>query len=168
MKILEVYVDGSSKPNPGKGTCAYVILDGKTILHEETFSSEDSTNNIMELTAVIKALKYVEEHYAEHRVYLYTDSQYVQLGITSWLPGWKKRGWRTSAKKEVSNKQLWIELDKLYSKLTVHFQWVRGHSGNKWNVYVDNLCEIKHSENGKEKSSEEDTSIYGGQESKTD
>lgn len=150
MKILEIYSDGSAKPNPGKGTGAYVILEGKTILHEEAFSSEDSTNNIMELSAVIRALRYVEKHHKDCRVYLYTDSQYVQLGITSWLANWKKRGWRTSAKKAVSNKHLWQELDALYSKLTVHFQWVRGHSGNKWNVYVDNLCELKHSENGEE------------------
>lgn len=151
MKIIEVYCDGSSKPNPGRGTAAYVILEGNKILNEATFSLEDSTNNIMELTAVIKALEHINIHYKDHRVYLYTDSQYVQLGITSWLANWKKRGWKTSANKQVSNKALWQELDKLYSKVTVHFQWVRGHSGNTWNTYVDNLCEIKHQEtNGKE------------------
>jgi len=144
MKVIEIYTDGSSKPNPGPGTGAYIVIDGKKVIYEESFYCEDSTNNIMELTAVIKALEYVDKNYPDYRVYLSTDSQYVQLGITEWLVGWKKRNWKTSANKPVSNRELWQELDKLYNKLTVHFNWVRGHSGNKWNEHVDKLCETKY------------------------
>lgn len=151
MEILEIYTDGSASPNPGAGVAAFVVLKGKNKLHEEVFSSEDATNNIMELTAVIKALEFVDKDYKEHRVYVYTDSQYVQMGITEWLTNWKKRNWRTANGKAVSNKELWQQLDKLCSKITTHFQWIRGHNGNKWNSHVDAMCTEQHRKRSKQK-----------------
>ena len=145
MEILEIYCDGSAWPtNPGHGTCAFVIIKGNKKLHEKVFSSKDATNNIMEMTAVIKALEYVAANYKEHRVYIYTDSQYVQMGMSNWITNWKKRNWRTANNKPVSNKELWLQIDNLCNKVVTHFQWIRGHNGNRWNEYVDHLCVKEH------------------------
>lgn len=146
MKVIEIYTDGSSKPNPGPGTGAFVVVDGKKSIYEESFYLDDATNNITELNAVIKALRWAQENYPSHRIYLYTDSQYVQLGMTEHLPQWKKRNWKTSANTPVRNRELWEELDKLFSGLTVNLQWVRGHSDNKWNKHVDELCTAAYKE----------------------
>jgi ribonuclease HI len=143
MKIVEIYTDGSCTPNPGPGTCAYAIIEKDTVVRQEIFSSEDATNNIMEMTAVVKALEYCLRHHKDSRIYIHTDSQYIQLGISEWLPKWKANNWKTSAKKPVSNKELWNQIDDLNSQLKVSFQWVRGHSDNKWNNYVDKLCKTK-------------------------
>jgi len=141
MKTIEIYTDGSCTPNPGKGTCAFIVTDSREVLHQEGYVAEVATNNTMELTAVIKALQWIKANIRGNRVYIHMDSQYVQLGITEWIEGWKKRNWRTASRKPVANAELWIELDALKSVLpTVQFQWVKGHNNNKFNTMVDQLC----------------------------
>ena len=140
MKILEVYTDGSARPNPGDGSWAFCIVDKNKPLHFESGFIPDSTCNQMEMRAVINSLEYIINNgYDDCMIYLHTDSQYVQLGITNWIVKWKQNNFK-SANGTVKNIAMWKQLDKLSNKLTVHFQWVRGHSGNKWNEFVDKLC----------------------------
>lgn len=142
MKLYEIYTDGSYKPVIDIGTCAFIVIDGKRQLHIEGFKFPSTTNNQMELTGVIKALEWVEKNANGCRVYISTDSQYVQLGITTWIHNWKRKGWKTAAKKPVLNQELWRKLDDLKRKLPdVQFQWCRGHNGNKYNELVDQFCE---------------------------
>ena len=141
MKSLEIYTDGGCHPNPGFGACAFVVVEaGVTVVHQKAFKKEEATNNIMELSAVIAALHWVQHHHPTARIYINTDSQYVQMGITKWIEGWIKKGWRTSGKKDVKNKELWILLHGLTKKLDVHFQWVKGHAENRFNNLADELC----------------------------
>jgi ribonuclease HI len=144
MKIIEVYTDGSCAPtNPGPGACAYAIVDNNVLLRSEAFKFHESTNNIMELTAVIKALECCIQKYSDCDIYLFTDSQYVQKGMTEWGNKWKEKNWRNSSGKPVANKECWIQILDLQSKLRITPQWVRGHSGNPWNEFVDKLCSTK-------------------------
>lgn len=142
MKTIEIYTDGSCTPNPGVGTCAFIVTDSKQVLYQQGYKFPgQSTNNMMELSAVIKALEYVEKNHKDQRVYIHMDSQYVQLGLAEWLEGWKRKNWRTASKKPVANADLWQELDALKSRLSkVQFQWVKGHNNNKFNTLVDQLC----------------------------
>jgi len=141
MKNLEVFTDGGCRPNPGKGACAFVVIeDGHKQIHQGVMKQDDTTNNIMELSGVINALKWVKEHHISCRIYLNTDSQYVQLGITKWLLNWKRNNWRNAQGKPVANKELWQELATLTNQVEVHFQWVKGHSNNRWNNLADKLC----------------------------
>ena len=98
---------------------------------------DNTTNNRMELTAAIEALKYFED---KQTITLITDSKYVKDGIQSWIQNWKKNGWKTAAKKPVKNKELWIELDQLISRHTISWEWVKGHDGNKHNEKADYLA----------------------------
>lgn len=135
-KVVDIYTDGACKGNPGPGGWGALLRYGH---HErELFGGEASTtNNRMELTAVIRALEALRE---PCRVRLHTDSQYVQKGITEWLPNWKRRGWRTADGKPVKNADLWRELDALAGKHDIEWIWVRGHAGHDDNERADALA----------------------------
>lgn len=131
-----IYTDGACKGNPGKGGWGAVLqYKGKT---KELFGGEaETTNNRMELTAAIEALGALKKPCS---VKLYTDSKYVLQGITEWMANWKKRGWKTAAKKPVKNEDLWRELDAALAKHEVEWQWIKGHSGDVGNDKADELA----------------------------
>lgn len=134
--IVEIYTDGACRGNPGPGGWgASLRYNGK---QKDLYGSEqETTNNRMELMAVIQALESLSRPCA---VKVYTDSKYVLEGMTKWLPGWKKRGWKTSAKKPVKNVELWQRLDTIVQVNDVSWQWVKGHSGDDGNEYADMLA----------------------------
>lgn len=146
---LIVYTDGACSGNPGRGGWGCVIIDGN-----EVFSASGgevlTTNNRMELMAAISALTAVQQNdkWQGRPVLVNIDSQYVKNGITTWIKNWKKNGWRTSDKKSVKNKDLWEILDKLNTTLVVHWNWVKGHAGIKYNELCDELAR-KGAENAK-------------------
>ena len=141
---MEIYTDGACSGNPGKGGWAYIILnrEDKTEISRASGAEKLTTNNRMELTAVIKALQKTAGEYAEAEtaVSVHTDSQYVQQGISSWIINWKKNNWKTAAKQPVKNKDLWVELDTLNARLRPEWFWVKGHAGNKYNEECDRLA----------------------------
>ena len=131
-----VYTDGACKGNPGPGGWGALLRFGER--ERELFGGEaQTTNNRMELTAVIEALSVLEPG---SRVHLYTDSSYVKNGITTWIHSWKQRGWRTADKKPVKNVELWQRLDALAGQHDVHWHWVRGHDGDPGNERADELA----------------------------
>ena len=133
---VTIYSDGGSKPNPGPGGWAALLISGE---HEAEISGGEThtTNNQMELTAAIRALEALTR---PCEVDFYTDSQYLRQGITEWIKTWRKNGWMTSAKKPVLNKDLWIELHELTQKHQIKWHWTRGHAGDKFNERVDQLA----------------------------
>ena len=134
--MIKRYTDGSCIGNPGQGGWAAIILDdGKKT--EIKGSKKDTTNNQMELLAPIEALKKIPKG---SKVQIFTDSKYVKSGITEWIHNWKKNGWKTANKKEVSNKELWTELDQLNSEFEINWNWVKAHSTDKLNNEVDLLA----------------------------
>ena len=134
--MIKIYTDGSCIDNPGQGGWAAIILDeGKKT--EIKGSKKDTTNNQMELLAPIEALKKIPKG---SKVQIFTDSKYVKSGITEWIHNWKKNGWKTANKKEVSNKELWTELDQLNSEFEINWNWVKAHSTDKLNNEVDLLA----------------------------
>jgi ribonuclease HI len=135
-QTIEIFTDGACKGNPGKGGWGALLVYGD---HEkELFGGEaETTNNRMELTAVIRALESLKR---PCKVRLHTDSQYVQKGISEWITGWKRRGWRTSDNKPVKNIDLWQELDKLAAVHHVEWLWVKGHAGHDGNERADDLA----------------------------
>lgn len=145
-KELIVYTDGGCHGNPGPGGWGCVIIDEATKKGEEvSFSGGEklTTNNRMELNAVIVALSKIMELQENVTVSVYTDSQYVKNGITTWIKNWKKNGWKTADKKPVKNQELWISLDNLVQKMNVKWVWVKGHAGVYYNEVVDNLTQIE-------------------------
>jgi ribonuclease HI len=136
MAVVEIFSDGACKGNPGVGGWGALLRMGAN--EKELFGGEaNTTNNRMELKAVIKAL---EELTRPCDVVVHTDSQYVQKGISEWIHGWKAKGWRTADKKPVKNDDLWKELDKLAAMHKVDWRWVRGHSGHPENERADQLA----------------------------
>ena len=135
-ETVVIYTDGACKGNPGPGGWGAFLRWGD---HEkELFGGEpNTTNNRMELTAVIQALGSLKRDCA---VAVYTDSEYVKNGITTWIHGWKKRGWRTADNKPVKNIELWQRLDALVASHDVQWHWVRGHSGDPGNERADALA----------------------------
>jgi|TARA_B110000091_G_C13486358_1_gene338336 ribonuclease HI len=131
-KKITIYTDGACSGNPGKGGWAAVIIEDK---NEKTISGSEplTTNNRMELSAVINALKEV----GSAELDIYTDSKYVKNGIESWIKNWKINGWMTAAKQPVKNKDLWLELDTLVSEKVIGWKWVKGHSNDHYNTIVD-------------------------------
>ena len=131
-----VYTDGACKGNPGRGGWGALLRWGA---HEkELYGGEAlTTNNRMELTAVIEALSALKQSCP---VAVYTDSEYVRNGITTWIHNWKQRGWRTADKKPVKNVELWQRLDELASNHDVRWHWVRGHNGDPGNERADELA----------------------------
>ena len=135
MKI-KIYTDGACSGNPGKGGWGALIQEND---NEKKLSGSElnTTNNRMELTAVIKAL----EHYDEAReIEVFTDSKYVMQGITEWIKNWKNNHWKTSQKKDVKNKDLWVLLDTVSAKHDVKWSWVKGHAGDYGNEIADKLA----------------------------
>jgi ribonuclease HI len=134
-KVL-IYTDGACRGNPGPGGWGALLRYGE---HEKMLSGSEShtTNNRMELTAVIKALAALQK---PCEIELFTDSQYVQKGISTWIHSWKKQGWRTASKKHVKNADLWQTLDHEVVRHKVIWHWVKGHSGHPENDLVDQLA----------------------------
>ena len=135
--MITIYTDGACSGNPGVGGWGVVIIEDNK---NETFlngGENHTTNNKMELTAAIQALKTFEK---ESTITLITDSKYVKDGIQSWIENWKKNGWKTAAKKPVKNKELWIELDELIARHNITWEWVKGHAGNTHNEKADYLA----------------------------
>lgn len=136
MKEIEIFTDGACRGNPGPGGWGALLRHGST--EKELYGGEpDTTNNRMELTAAIRGLQSLKE---PCRVRLTTDSQYVRSGITSWLAGWKKKGWKTAARKPVKNVDLWQALDEQNQRHEVEWHWVKGHSGHRENDIADELA----------------------------
>lgn len=135
-QVVEVYTDGACKGNPGIGGWGVLLKHGRRT--RELFGGEPyTTNNRMELTAVIRALEALNR---KCLVKLHTDSQYVQQGITSWIHDWKKRGWKTAARKPVKNVDLWRQLDELAREHAIEWIWVKGHAGHDGNERADELA----------------------------
>ena len=138
MNKVEIFTDGACKGNPGPGGWGAILRYGTT--EKEIYgASKNTTNNIMELTAVIEALKNLNK---PCELIITTDSKYVKNGMTEWIHNWKKNGWRTAAKKEVKNKELWIELDSLIQIHSITWDWVKGHSGHPENERADLLANV--------------------------
>jgi ribonuclease HI len=135
---IEIFTDGGCSGNPGPGGWAYVLRADGVFEKEASGGSQATTNNRMELTAVIEALKACLA-YNPKKIIINTDSQYVRNGITSWVHKWKTNGWRTASKEPVKNKEYWVELDTLNSKLPVTYNWVKGHAGIELNERCDSL-----------------------------
>jgi len=143
--VIEVYTDGGCSGNPGPGAWAYVINACDKVVKNSGYS-EDTTNNRMELQAVIEALKAVRiirEYCSEGIVKVFTDSQYVKKGITEWIKRWEANGWRNSKKEPVKNIDLWRELRALSHDVKPLWEWVEGHSGNRLNEECDRLVREK-------------------------
>ncbi|MGD9952973.1 MAG: ribonuclease HI [Burkholderiales bacterium] len=135
-EVVTAYADGACKGNPGPGGWGVLLVQGGR--ERELHGGEPSTtNNRMELTAVIRALEAAQ---AGAKVVVYTDSQYVQKGITQWIHDWKRRGWRTAEKKPVKNQDLWTRLDALAHERLIEWHWVRGHAGHDGNERADALA----------------------------
>ena len=134
--MIKIYTDGACKGNPGVGGWGAIIMqDEKNI---ELFGGEnETTNNRMELMAVIMALKEISSNL---ELTIYTDSTYVQKGISEWIKNWKLNNWRSSSKKPVKNKDLWIELDEAVGSRKINWEWVKGHAGNEGNEKADELA----------------------------
>ena len=134
--VVEIFTDGACKGNPGPGGWGALLRLGDT--EKELYGGEHATtNNRMELTAAIRALQSLNRRCV---VKLHTDSQYVQKGISEWIIGWKKRGWKTADKKPVKNEDLWRELDVLAAQHDVDWIWVKGHAGHDGNERADALA----------------------------
>ncbi|MAJ96599.1 MAG: ribonuclease HI [SAR116 cluster bacterium] len=136
MNEVTIYTDGACSGNPGKGGWGAILINAKETKYMSG-SKQLTTNNQMELTATIEALKAILK---PSNIALYTDSQYVKNGITSWIFNWKKNGWKTANKKPVANKDLWIELEKYVDFHSVSWFWVKGHSGDHYNEIADELA----------------------------
>jgi ribonuclease HI len=136
MDKIEIYTDGACKGNPGVGGWGALLVAGTK--EKELFGGErDTTNNRMELMAVIRALGALKR---PCHIVLHTDSQYVLKGITEWITGWKAKGWKTAAKAPVKNVDLWQELDAAQLTHQIEWRWVRGHTGHPGNERADQLA----------------------------
>ena len=138
MNPVEIHTDGACKGNPGPGGWGVLLKSGSS--QKELFGGErETTNNRMELTAVIEALQALKR---PCKVALYLDSEYVRKGITEWIHGWKARGWRTAAKQPVKNVELWQRLDALVASSghQIDWHWVKGHAGDPGNERADALA----------------------------
>lgn len=133
---LEIWTDGACKHNPGPGGWGVLMRWGGHV-KEMCGGSVLTTNNQMELTAVIEALRAIRRPCP---IVLHLDSSYVKDGITGWIHNWKKHGWRTAAKKPVKNAELWQELDRLVAQHTIEWRWVKGHAGDPGNERADQLA----------------------------
>jgi len=136
MTRVDVYTDGACSGNPGPGGWGAILTSGDNE-REISGGEADTTNNRMELMAAIMALETMKRPVEVH---LHTDSTYVRDGITKWIHGWKKNGWRTAAKKPVKNADLWQRLEEAAGRHTVEWHWVKGHAGHPQNERADELA----------------------------
>jgi len=134
--LVQIFTDGACKGNPGPGGWGAIMKYGDHVKELNGYSAE-TTNNIMELTAVIEALKSLTR---PCKIILTTDSNYVKNGITEWIHGWKKKGWKTANKKPVKNKDYWQLLDAEVQRHHIEWKWVKGHSGHPENERADELA----------------------------
>ena len=138
MEKIEIYTDGACKGNPGRGGWGALLIAGEH--KKELFGGErNTTNNRMELQAVIEALSVLKR---PCEVIVHTDSQYVQKGISEWIHGWKARGWKTASKEPVKNVDLWQALDAAQAIHTIQWRWVKGHAGHDGNERADALANM--------------------------
>ena len=135
-RLIHIYTDGACRGNPGPGGWGAILLCDN-YKKEIKGSSQLTTNNIMELTAVIESLKLIKN---PSKIIITTDSTYVKNGITEWIHNWKLKGWKTANKKPVKNKQLWQELDVLTNNHQIEWKWVKGHAGHEGNERADELA----------------------------
>lgn len=147
MTHIEVYTDGACSPNPGKGGWGYVIVDRGNSIYEDSGFEENTTNQRMELKAVIEAYKKIDwlneqSFFCVNNYYtIYTDSAYVaNCFAQNWYKGWRKNGWANSKKEPVANQDLWKELLKYHDMYEYDIKKVKGHQGVEWNEYVDKLA----------------------------
>lgn len=133
---IEIFTDGACRGNPGPGGWGAILRSNH---HEKTVSGAEkhTTNNRMELMAVIGALTLIKK---TSNIAITTDSQYVKNGITKWIHGWKKNGWKTSDRKPVKNSDLWMQLDQLAQSHDISWHWVKGHTGHRENEWADELA----------------------------
>jgi ribonuclease HI len=136
MSEVEVYTDGACRGNPGPGGWGALMLYGD---HQREIHGGEphTTNNRMELTAAIEALRTLRR---PCQVHLYTDSEYLRRGITEWLPGWRQRGWKTAGRKPVKNADLWMALEDAVGEHQIDWRWVKGHAGDPGNERADELA----------------------------
>mgnify|MGYP003511327964 CR=1 FL=1 len=144
MEEIVIYTDGGCSGNPGPGGWGIVVIaDG--VAKQLSGGEKLTTNNRMELTAAIAALTVIHNTpgFAQRPVTVNIDSQYVKNGITTWIKGWKSKGWKTADKKPVKNQDLWVKLDELNAGLKVNWNWVKGHAGVEYNEICDSLCKME-------------------------
>ena len=142
--MIYIYTDGACKGNPGPGGWGALLQYNQHKKEINGFSLE-TTNNIMELTAVIEALSIIKK---TSDITIITDSNYVKDGITKWIDNWKNKGWKTANKKPVKNKDLWIALDEVSKNHSIDWQWIKGHSGHPQNERADELANLIIDKNG--------------------
>ena len=136
---IKVYTDGACKGNPGPGGWGVYIQSNED--EKELYGGNpETTNNQMEMQAALEALKHLKDE--DEVIELYTDSNYLRQGITEWIHNWKKNNWKTAAKKPVANRDLWIEISDLNEKMTVEWNWVKGHAGDPGNERADELANM--------------------------
>jgi len=138
MSEIRIYTDGGCQGNPGPGGWAYVAVRGDELIHQDSGSLHQTTNNQMELTAVTRALQWAQAQ-GQENAEIHTDSQYVKNGITTWIHNWMKNGWKTASKAPVKNKEYWMALHEVNQALKVSWHWVKGHAGHQWNELCDQL-----------------------------
>lgn len=138
--MLEIYTDGACKGNPGPGGWGFICFLDDKIVFQNSGYNESTTNNQMELRAVIEALLECNRRFPDKRMILFTDSMYVKCGITQWIPRWKQNNWMTQSKNPVKNRALWEELDSLFDTHRCTLQWVKAHNGNVRNELADRLA----------------------------
>ena len=135
-ETVQIFTDGACKGNPGVGGWG-VLIKSSNYINELKGYEQLTTNNRMELIAVIEGIKSIEKN---ANIEITTDSKYVKNGINLWIDNWKKNGWKTSSKKPVKNKELWLDLDKLVQNYNIEWKWVKGHSGHPGNERADQLA----------------------------
>lgn len=142
MEKVEIYTDGGCHGNPGPGGWAVVVI-ADDVAKQLSGGEKQTTNNRMELTAAINALKIIHNTptFSQKQIIVNIDSQYVKNGITTWIKNWKAKSWKTADKKPVKNQDLWILLDSLNEGLNISWNWVKGHAGIKYNEICDKLCQ---------------------------
>ena len=135
--MIELFTDGGCSGNPGPGAWAFVAVQNNLIKSSCSGADKSTTNNKMELQAVINALVWAQKEASGQELRIITDSRYVQLGITQWMLNWEKNGWKTANKKPVKNLDLWLKLKSLNAELKPQWAWVQGHAGNTYNEACD-------------------------------